>query len=1780
MQLRHLKTVRPPGEMVDGRFQKVTNIAWSPNHLRLAVATTDRYITLYDEDGVQRDRFPTKPADKNAPGARSYSIRGMEWSQDSEKLAIAQSDNIVFVYKLGKTWNDKKTICNKYPQAAPVTCLCWPSARIGELVFGSADGKLRVGNTANKSVVLFDQGSYIVACAASPDGNSFVSASADGRILRYTFPSPSDGRQASTSEVCRVNFVPYALSWGHHIVVAGNSPIVKFFDPSNGHCVKTFDYSGEEGSIKEFNCACFNPSGSTVVLGNFNKFLVYAFNASKQAWEESGQTNVENLYSVTALRWKSDGSRLVTGSLCGVVDMYDAALRRFTLKGEFECTYTSLSSMVVVRKSDPSARLTFKSRYGSEIQNVSCHQKRYIVVHTTETLMVGDMVSGRTSEVPWNYAPTVSNTKGNAAGGNPNKEKFYFDNESACMVFHAGELTIIEYGSEVPLEPLRTEYMSPHLISVRMSEARYATEESVKKLAYLLDAQAIRVWDLARGMEEASIHHDTKIDWLELNQRGSKLLFRDKRRALHLYDIESQQRHTLLPFCNYVQWVPDSDVVVAQSRRTLCVWYSIDQPNDVTSFVIKGDVEEIERVEGRTEVIIDEGMTKTTLPLDEGLIAFGAAVDSRDFAKAVGILEALKEKQEKEAGGHIGGNGLTPGAEAMWTQLSRLALSSCDFVIAERCFSALGDVAKTKYLSKINALLLSNGGDTSHYLVQAHLAMLHGQFKTAEHILLNQGKIDEVIQMYRNAHQWEEAVAVAEAKGWEHLKPLREQYFEYLLQTKQEEVAGEFKERTGEYQDALQLYLKGGFPAKAAQLVLAQGITHDTALCDRVSSALLAAKQYEKAGDFFESLRQPKRALEAFQRGHAFQKAVALARREFPAQVVSLYEEWGDYCVSQKQMDAASNHYIQASAGVKAIHASIEAKQWKRAIDILDTIDPRDAQPYYKPLAQHCAEQKKYNEAEKYFIAGGHTQDAVSMYMAAQQWEKAHVLATTYMQPGEVKNLYVQQALKMEMSGKLKEAEKLYLTVGEVDHAINLYRKARQYEDMIRLVSAHRPNLLVDTHHSLAHQFETEGNYKLAESHYIKANNMWQPVVKMYKDVDLWEDVLRVAKQYGGAAAYKQWAYNFALSVGGEAGAKLLIKRGLGEVAVDYAVEHGDYSQAFHIAEMAAKHKIPDIHLQHAMHLEDEGKFEAAEHEFIKAKKPKEAIDMYLHQQQWDNAMRVAETYEPPMVLEIYEAQAKALLESDPEHKNLDAAESLFLSAKKPESAIAMYRSLNRFDDALRIARKEVPRMTAEIQREKEMHDGSKFDTNTIESIRARARVKEMDMAWSAAIDTYMEVNESHTSDPNVLEQAWEKAVTIAMEHCHVRVPEIVHTVAKRLLRIQRYDQAAELYISVDDFKAAIDAYIAGKSWSKAKELARSDAPQYLNLVLSSEQGESAHVIDDWKVEDKIKQHLERQEWTQVYELVTPQGEEALAKYATMHATFLANENRFREALTILIKYGLHVVPTNFPVYKRLASRVLGLIPTEAERAAAKHPEVVWYTQLRELLFKLVQELQMLDPQGVDTAEFDRFLFITHLATLKLTCEDQGLTNLAAKISTSLLRYTMDFPVDKAFYDAGLACRADGNLNHAFVFLNRFVDLTDAMSDPENAADIDNSEFLETDVPNPAQVPIPPAPFYSDEEREDAKEWVLEKAMSNEVNPELNMRTCEKCHKSTWEAGCTCHNCKGTYQPCIVTGYPLNKKDKVKCKGCNKEANKSDWNKFVSKAKCCPWCGNSSTPVF
>ena len=132
-------------------------------------------------------------------------------------------------------------------------------------------------------------------------------------------------------------------------------------------------------------------------------------------------------------------------------------------------------------------------------------------------------------------------------------EKFYFDNANVCLIFNVGELSLVEYGENKILGSVRTEFMNPHLISVRLNERQISGSEDNKKLAYLLDLKTICIIDLAFGVTVAHISHDAKVDWLELNETGYKLLFRDKKQRLMLLDLRSGRKEAILTNCTFVQ---------------------------------------------------------------------------------------------------------------------------------------------------------------------------------------------------------------------------------------------------------------------------------------------------------------------------------------------------------------------------------------------------------------------------------------------------------------------------------------------------------------------------------------------------------------------------------------------------------------------------------------------------------------------------------------------------------------------------------------------------------------------------------------------------------------------------------------------------------------------------------------------------------------------------------------------------------------------------------------------------------------------------------------------------------------------------------------------------------------------------------------------------------------------------------------------------------------------------------------------------------------------------
>lgn len=76
-----------------------------------------------------------------------------------------------------------------------------------------------------------------------------------------------------------------------------------------GKVIQQFDYSRDDDE-KEFMCAACSPSGQTFVLGSFNRLRVYNWSPRRESWEEMPPKDIPNLYTITTMSWKADGSRL------------------------------------------------------------------------------------------------------------------------------------------------------------------------------------------------------------------------------------------------------------------------------------------------------------------------------------------------------------------------------------------------------------------------------------------------------------------------------------------------------------------------------------------------------------------------------------------------------------------------------------------------------------------------------------------------------------------------------------------------------------------------------------------------------------------------------------------------------------------------------------------------------------------------------------------------------------------------------------------------------------------------------------------------------------------------------------------------------------------------------------------------------------------------------------------------------------------------------------------------------------------------------------------------------------------------------------------------------------------------------------------------------------------------------------------------------------------------------------------------------------------------------
>uniref|UniRef100_A0A914KFL7 Uncharacterized protein n=1 Tax=Meloidogyne incognita TaxID=6306 RepID=A0A914KFL7_MELIC len=1785
-------------------------LCFSPNGRKLAVCTMDRHVLLFDDKFRRRDKFATKPVDSKY-GKTGYLIKSASFSPDSNKLAIGQTDDIVFVYKLGENWDEKKVICNKFAQSSSCVALIWPSE--SKLIIGLLDGKVRQASTnSNKCSTLYKaaDGASVCAIAQHPNKRSFLSGHEDGSMFLYSFDSRSHTR------VCVHTCAPYALILSQVGILAAGSDRRLVSYTEGGRLLQQFDYSREPYLEKEFSVATLDTSGLNAVFGTFDRLHLMSWSQRRGAWDEGGVLNIRNLYTIKSLAWKYDGSILACSNMLGAVIAIDCSMKKTLLKNRFELTFVSPSQAILKDLQLPSENndedndkkeeeniklkqrndtndsgIVLRSKIGAELGEVRImgREQRYAIVYTPSTLILADIRTGLSSEISWQ------------SGGN---EKFYLDNENVAFIVNAGEINFVEYGQDELAGWIRTERANPHQISVRIRRSKQNSKElveDVRRVAYLLDVRTISIIDMAKNNQIGHIQHNIAIDWLELNERATKLLFRDIRSALHLFSLETKQTVHLIGHCSYVQWVPQSDVVVAQSNSQLCVWYNTDENTDrVNQFPILGDVEMVARDASRTEVIVMENNTRVAYELDSAMIEFSSALDELDLGRAVLFLERSEQR------------GI--GVQALWRKLADVALEHSHLFVAQRCFASLNDLVRVQFLQETLlraesqfGIPLDSQALSEHFEVQSRLAMMTKQFKRAERILLENNAITEAIDMWKRIGDWESAIQLAKAMNYSEIDPLQSQYEQYLNETGQKDKAAELKMRDGDSRAALELFLRANQPSKAVQLLLdnlqllsqlkTSELGNDeedeeeenNGIIGQIIQSLQQQEIFDKLGDLYEALDKPEKAMDAYNNGNFYGKAIQIARIHFPEGVIQLEENWGDWLYSQGNYHLAATHFLESGNTLRAIDASILAKEWDKALDMLKSIESTpETTPFYEKIAHNFELTGELEKAESLYTLSGKFAEAVEMYNKAGNWARAFKLAADFFGLEESRQLYNDKAAQLAEQRRFNDAEELYVALGAPDQAIAMYKQADRTDDMMRLMSIYYSGEVTTAQRRLAEELEQKGDLRAAEEQYMLAGD-WAAAIDMYQQAGQWADAHRLAKASGGERAHKQISYLWAKSLGGDAAVKLLLRHELLDEAINISVTKSDFDFAFELCRLGAGHRLQFVQQKYAEHLEDEGELDKAEEQYLLAGKAREAVIMRMHNRNWEAAERIAQEQCPEELPELFVQRARDAIE----HRDFAVAESYLLRANRPDIILAFYRESAIWQEALRIARDYLPDELQKCQSDYEEYQllsGAKG----AHSLIAQAKEWERQSEYRRAVDCWMRVD-GLTQDQQIVSQSLAKAAELIVKFLADSDEEsmdLLTQVGQRQMALRQFLAAGETFLLADKPVDSIKALLEGHEWAKAKRVAEQLAPEleqhvdetYREFLRTN--GRIGELIDV-DVVSAIDMLVQSGNWEKALNTAKQQKHRPLLdKYLAAYSTELLANEQFEQTLDIFRKYGASFNQQLLPIYDTLVNKLLNA------RSNVNNYETI--ATLRDLLLEIFQQMTEQNDSTTATDEvtaqsiqhFERCLFATHFVAfqkaLDLVVEQQEqkqkstthqtmdaslstineeLNMLRLRLGITILRYIEPIRADKAFYDAGSACKFWGGTdyeNMTFLLFNHLLDILDAI-DEDDPNLVDNGLFEGTDIPTSYALPM--NKYLSVSEQEEVKEWVLAISVGRQ-NIEKQLKLDEG--RESYEAS-SIDSLGNDYPICVISGYPV--LDEGHQLGGGRVATHQAWATFTALAK-------------
>ncbi len=297
----------------------VNSVAWSPDGRRLASASADKTVRVWDaSNGSTLLTYR----------GHSDSVASVAWSPDGKRLASASLDKTV------RVWNasNGEILLIYTGNNGEVDCIAWsPDGK--RLASASWDHVVQVWD-ANSGETLFTysgHSSIVTSVAWSPDGKRLVSTGYDNTIQVW---DANSGEVLLTYSVA--NYTVWSVVWspdGKRLASASQNNTAQVWDASSGHIL--FTYTRHTGNVQG---VAWSPDGKRLASAGEDRTVqvwVATINVGSTVFTYTGHNS-----GVESVMWSPDGSRLASASGDRTVQVWDAN------SGATVLTYTMHSGVV------------------------------------------------------------------------------------------------------------------------------------------------------------------------------------------------------------------------------------------------------------------------------------------------------------------------------------------------------------------------------------------------------------------------------------------------------------------------------------------------------------------------------------------------------------------------------------------------------------------------------------------------------------------------------------------------------------------------------------------------------------------------------------------------------------------------------------------------------------------------------------------------------------------------------------------------------------------------------------------------------------------------------------------------------------------------------------------------------------------------------------------------------------------------------------------------------------------------------------------------------------------------------------------------------------------------------------------------------------------------------------------------------------------------------------------------------------------------------------------